>query len=111
MIVVVGFVLFALLGAVLRWQSAAFVDHLVDLQVGLLVVNVVGSIGLGYLVAHEAAWLVALGTGGLGTLTSVSSLASGLSEQLAASRHGHAGLYLGATLLLGVGGAWLGLNL
>ena len=89
------------------------VDALLQHQIATLVVNVVGSLVLGYLVARvwptASAWVRAgIGPGVLGSFTTFSALAVILVD-LGFTLEGL--LYLAATLVLGLGAAYLGLRL
>lgn len=89
------------------------VDTLLGLEIATLAVNVVGSFVLGLLVARlwpaASTWLkAALGPGLLGSFTTFSAFAVILVE-LGFTLEGL--LYLGATLVLGLGAALLGLRL
>lgn len=89
------------------------VDYLVPGPIATLIVNVVGSLVLGFLVARvwptASAWLKAgLGAGLLGSFTTFSAIAVILVEfGLTVS----GALYLLATLVLGLGAAFAGLRL
>lgn len=75
---------------------------------GTLTVNVVGSgvLGLVLGVAAAPSWVVALvGTGFCGTLTTFSTFGYDVVRMVEEKRPGRAIVYLGATLVLGVGAA------
>lgn len=104
-------------GTALRLGIDLGIPHSDDgFPVSTLLINTVGAFALGMLVARvwptASSWLRAgLGAGLLGSFTTFSavavslvSLASGGSWMLAAG-------YLAATLVLGLGAAWLGLRL
>lgn len=79
-----------------------------------LIVNVAGSFALGALVARiwptAPAWLRAgLGAGLLGSFTTFSALIVSL-VQLSFAYPAEAVVYLGMSLVLGLGAAWLGLR-
>lgn len=83
-----------------------------------LLVNVVGSFALGVLI--EALWMrpgvpgwvgAGLGTGVLGSFTTFSALAAALVVQTASGQYLIAGIYLVASLLLGLSAALLGLKM
>jgi CrcB protein len=87
--------------------------YLIPSPIATLVVNVVGSLVLGYLVARvwptASAWLKAgLGPGLLGSFTTFSAVAVILVD-LGVTPTGI--LYLAATLVLGLGAAFAGLRL
>lgn len=89
------------------------VDSLIPGPIATLVVNVVGSLVLGFLVARlwptASAWLKAgLGAGLLGSFTTFSAVAVILVD-LGLTVNGV--LYLAATLVLGLGAAFAGLRL
>ena len=80
-----------------------------------LLVNTVGAFALGALVARvwpvAPDWLRAgLGAGLLGSFTTFSAIAVTLISMTSTGEWMPAALYLAATLLLGLGAAWLGLR-
>lgn len=92
------------------------VDALVPHPYSTLAVNVVGAFVLGLAVARlwesSPAWLRAgMGAGLLGSFTTFSALAVILVELTTAGETWQAALYLGATLVLGLTAAFLGLHL
>ena len=102
---VVGFVLAAAAGAVLR--------HLVatgsrQARHGILVVNVAGSFVLGLLVGSGHTTVVVLGTGFCGALTTWSSFAHGVATE--ADRRA-AATHAALSLALGLAAAVAGLSL
>ena len=101
------------LGSLGRYGIALLIPHgASDLPVGTLLVNVVGCFLLGALVARwpEAPWLRPfLGTGVLGGFTTFSAFALE-TDRLLARAAPVAVLYVGLSLLLGVGAAALGLR-
>ncbi len=106
MTAVAAFVAAAALGAVMRWQAG----RLLPSVWGTFVVNVAGAFALGALsgVGHTAAAVI--GVGGLGGLTTFSTLAAELRDL--ASRHPvKAAAYLTATLTAGLGAAAAGIRL
>lgn len=94
----------ALAGASISWST--------------VVVNLVGSLALGFLVARlwrlpsTPAWLkVGLGTGLLGSFTTFSAIAVNVVDALSLGNIGVAALALGLSLVGGIAAAWLGLLL
>jgi fluoride exporter len=88
-------------------------DLLIQQPLSTLVVNVIGSLVLGYLVARvwptASGWLKAgIGPGLLGSFTTFSALAVILAKF---GPTVEAALYLAATLVLGLGAAFAGLRL
>jgi len=88
-------------------------DLLIQQPLSTLVVNVVGSLVLGYLVARvwptASGWLKAgIGPGLLGSFTTFSALAVILANY---GPTVEGALYLAATLVLGLGAAFAGLRL
>jgi CrcB protein len=75
---------------------------------GTLVVNVTGSFLLGLLVDLAPPAVTVLGVGGLGAYTTFSSFARDAAALIELRRIALAGLYVGATLLLGIGAAAAG---
>ncbi|GAC1440180.1 MAG: hypothetical protein NVSMB55_03850 [Mycobacteriales bacterium] len=100
-------------GSLGRYGIALLVPHGgAELPVGTLLVNVTGCFLLGVLVARwpQAPWLrPVLGTGMLGGFTTFSALALE-TDRLLARAPVVAVLYLGLSLLLGIGAAALGLR-
>ncbi len=106
MIVAAGFVGAAALGALIRWQAG----RLLPSVLGTLLVNVTGAFALGLLAGAGAPAVTVAGAGGLGTLTTLSTLAAEL-RHLAMTAPLKAVAYLSATLVGGLGAAWAGLTL
>lgn len=71
-------------------------------------VNVTGSFLLGLLVDLAPPAVTVLGVGGLGAYTTFSSFARDAAALIELRRIALAGLYVGATLLLGIGAAAAG---
>lgn len=89
------------------------VDYLIPGPIATLVVNVIGSLVLGFLVARvwptASTWLKAgLGAGLLGSFTTFSAVAVILTD-FGFTLNGL--LYLAATMVLGLGAAFAGLRL
>jgi CrcB protein len=101
-----GFVVAAALGGVVRWRSASALGR-ID---GTLAVNLVGSFVLGLLVGQSDATTTVVGVAGLGTLTTWSTFIAEVVTEAAVDRRRAAG-YFTASLVGGVGAAWLGLQL
>ena len=106
-----------LLGTGLRLGIDALLPHHAPgaFPLSTLLINVAGSFTLVLLVARvwptAPAWMrFGLGTGLLGSFTTFSALVVSLIE-LSFSFPAVAVLYLGASLVLGIGGAWAGLQL
>lgn len=103
-----AFVGLAALGAVVRWRLAGRCDRPGGWPIGTLVVNVVGSTVLGFLAGAATPVMTAVGTGGLGALTTASGVAAQVAD-LRRRRPAAAVAYLAATVVLSVAGAALGL--
>ena len=105
------------IGTSLRLAIDAALPHGDDaFPVSTLVINVIGSLALGALVARlwpiAPSWLRAgLGSGLLGSFTTFSALAVSLVSLSRAGEWMPAALYLAASLVLGLAAAWLGLRL
>jgi CrcB protein len=106
-----------LVGTGLRLGIDALLPHQVpgSFPWSTLIINVAGSFALGLLVARvwpvAPGWLrFGLGTGLLGSFTTFSALIVSL-VQLSFAYPAQALLYLGASLVLGLGAAWLGLRM
>ncbi len=87
-----------------------------DFPLSTLVINTLGALVLGALVARlwgrAPSWLKAgLGAGLLGSFTTFSAFAVSLVSLTHAGELGVAVLYLALTLVLGLGAAWAGLAL
>ncbi len=111
MLTAIAFVLFAGAGTAIRllaterWPSG---------HVGTMAVNVTGSLALGLLAGTGEAVLTAVGTGGLGALTTFSRFAAdtaNMSHTRLGKRRGRAIGHVVNTLVLGIGAATLGLHL
>ena len=106
-----------LIGTGLRLGVDALLPHDVPgtFPWSTLLVNVAGSFALGLLVARvwptAPAWMrFGLGTGLLGSFTTFSALIASL-VQLSFAFPAVAVVYLGMSIVLGLGAAWLGLRL
>ena len=104
--IVVALVILAAVGAVVRWKVGAILPR----PAGTLLVNVAGAFLLAALVESDSGSDLAIGVGGLGSLTTFSTLVDDLHALWSQSK-AHAIGYAAATLVLGVGAAWLGLQL
>ena len=91
-------------GALLRWQTG----RLLPRPLATLAVNVVGAFALGLLSGAADPVLTVLGAGGLGVLTTFSTLADDIRHLWATSTARATG-YIAATLILGIGAAAAGL--
>jgi CrcB protein len=106
-------------GTSLRWALDVLLASPNDtFPFSTLLVNVTGSFVLGLLVGSlwvrrgVPDWLRAgLGAGVLGSFTTFSALASTLVLHVASDRWGVAFLYLGASLVVGLGAAFLGIRI
>ncbi|MCU1441291.1 MAG: CrcB family protein [Rhodoglobus sp.] len=104
------------LGTALRLGIDTLLPHTDDaFPFSTLLINTVGAFALGALVARvwptAPDWLRAgLGAGLLGSFTTFSAVAVSLISMTSAGEWMPAALYLVATLLLGLGAAWLGLR-
>lgn len=100
-------------GALVGTGARLAIDTLVGQPISTLAINVIGSFALGLLVARlwssAAPWLRAgLGAGLLGSFTTFSALTVTLVEL---GFSWNAALYLGLSLVLGLGAAWAGLRI
>ena len=108
MVTIGAFVVFAAAGASLRF--AARYLHGAQLPIGTLVVNLAGSFALGLIAGWNPPVATVVGTAGLGALTTFSSFADEVVAMWTADRR-HAIGYVTASVVGGVGLAWLGLRL
>lgn len=105
-----------LVGSALRLGLDALLPHgPAEFPLSTLLINVAGSFALGLLVARvwptASDWLKAgLGPGLLGSFTTFSAVVAALVTMTAAGAGPAALLYLAASLVLGLGAAWLGLR-
>ena len=91
-------------GALLRWQAG----RLLPRPLATLAVNLAGAFALGLLSGAADTVSMVVGVGGVGALTTFSTLADDIRE-LWASSAARAAAYLVATLILGLGAAAAGL--
>ena len=91
-------------GALLRWQAG----RLLPRPVATLGVNLVGAFALGLLSNATDPLVTVAGVGGLGALTTFSTLADDIRQLWAAGR-ALAVAYTATTLALGLAAAWAGL--
>ncbi|MFL2987823.1 MAG: CrcB family protein [Candidatus Poriferisodalaceae bacterium] len=102
--IIVLFAGFAGLGAVLRWKTTAQWGKL-----GTLILNLVGAFGLGLISGLDGLLPTVLGTAGVGAMTTISGVAREVHSLSCTSRI-RAAIYLGGTLVAGVGAAWVGVH-
>lgn len=93
-------------GAILRWRTGAMLPR----PLGTLLVNVAGAFLLAVLADSQGGSDIAVGLGGIGAFTTFSTLVDDLSV-LWIDRRSQAVAYGTATVVLGVGAAWLGLQI
>lgn len=108
MITVVGFVVAAAAGALLRAEAGRRWNQHDGFAVGTLVVNVTGSFLLGLLSEVAPPVVTVLGVGGLGAYTTFSSFARDAVALGARGRIALSGAYVVGTCVLGIGAAALG---
>ena len=102
--IIVLFAGFAGLGAVLRWKATAQWGKL-----GTLILNLVGAVGLGLMSGRDGSLPTVVGTAGVGAMTTISGVAREVDSLSRISRF-RATMYLGGTLVAGVGAAWMGVH-
>ncbi len=110
MITIVCFVLAASAGAVCRHVVGRRTPQLGPIPVGTLVVNLVGSLALGFIAGWDAPVSTVVGVAGLGALTTFSTFSADVVE-LRASSGGWTAAYIVLSVIGGVTMAWLGLRL
>jgi CrcB protein len=106
---VVLLVVAAAVGTAARFVAADVFNRV--FPTGTLLVNLVASFALGWIVASGSEWDLVVGLGGLGALSTWSTVANEVA-QMARDRQGSlAALYLAATTTTGIVAAWAGLEL
>lgn len=105
--IAVLFVVTAAAGTLVRWQASLSVPVR---AIGTLAVNVGGAFALGLLSTASADSQLVGGVAGLGAMTTFSTLIAEMVELDEISRD-LAVRYVAATFILGVGAAWIGLQL
>ena len=108
--IAVGFMLLAAAASLVR-AAATSSDELNKRLAGTLAMNVVGAFALGLLSESGASTQIIVGVGGLGALTTFSSFVAQMATLVEAGRRRDAAGYLLATLVLGIGAAWVGMEL
>lgn len=109
--------LFGALGALSRYYLGSWVQLALGLgfPVGTLIINVAGSFALGLVYGWSAAlgptWRVALGVGFLGAFTTFSTFSADTVRLIQGEQPGLAMLNVAASVLLGLGAAWVGILL
>lgn len=93
-------------GAMVRWRAGVVLPR----PLATLLVNIIGAFLLAAFVDSQGGSDVAVGVGGIGALTTFSTVVDDLGE-LWAIRRSRAFAYGAATIVLGVGAAWLGLQI
>jgi CrcB protein len=108
--IVIGFVVLAVGGTLAR-VLIGHVFNRPDAPIGTLTVNVVGAFLLGLLVGAGASTdtLTVVGAGALGSFTTFSALSHETAWMMRRHRGRRSLVYLTATVVLGIGAAWLGL--
>jgi len=106
-------------GTLARWATGLVFPHVDRVPLGTFAVNVLGAFVLGALLEHLAgggpdegrrrALRVTLGTGFCGGFTTYSAFANDTDALLRQGLVGHALLYVGATLVLGLVASALGI--
>ena len=91
-------------GSLLRWQAGRRLPR----PLAMLAVNVAGAFALGLLTGVGDPALTVVGAGGLGALTTFSTVADDI-RSLWTTRAATAVAYVAATLVLGLGAAAAGL--
>jgi CrcB protein len=107
----IGVLMAAGAAAVLRSLVGRHLNRPGRLPVGTLAVNVAGALALGMLAGADAPTATVVGVGGLGGLTTFSTLAVEVDALVADDRFGTAVAYVAVTVVLGVGAAGAGLAL
>lgn len=100
------FVLVAAVASMARWATIESLRGVFG-GLGTVVVNVTGAFALGLAVGFELDDLVIIGVAGLGSFTTFSTMALDITSVPRRQAIG----YLAITLVLGLGAAWLGLEL
>ena len=106
MLTVVAFAGAAAAGALARWQAG----RRLPVPLGTLSVNVIGAFALGLMSGLGPSQMTVIGAGGLGALTTFSTLAAEVRD-LADRAPVKAAAYLAVTLAAGLAAAWVGLTL
>ena len=117
--IILGLIIAGALGAVLRYQVDRSVQRRVgsDFPLGILVVNVSGSLALGVLTGaavHHALsnpWLVVVGTGFVGAYTTFSTFTFDTVRLAENDQWGTSVVTVAVSLALGLGAAAAGLAL
>jgi CrcB protein len=110
-IVALGFVAAAAIGACARGALLLRLNPVRGLPWGTLAVNVSGSLALGLAVELAPAWLTVLGTGALGAYTTFSTFALEVVRLFEEGDRALAAAYVGVMLTASVAAGWLGLTL
>jgi CrcB protein len=110
-IVALGFLTAAALGAAGRGVVLRRVNRPAAIPWGTLAVNVSGSFLLGLAAGLDATWLTVVGAGGLGAYTTFSTFALELVRLHEEHRTGLAAVHLVLMVILCVAAAWIGLEL
>ena len=111
MITVIGFVVAAAAGAFARAEAGRRWNRHEGLPFGTLIVNVTGSFLLGLLVNTAPPAITVLGVAGLGAYTTFSSFARDTVALIEQRRVVLAAAYVGATVVLGIVAAAVGVGL
>ena len=104
------FVMAAATGTVGRWWVAGILNR-PGRPFGTFTVNISSAFALGLLVASSADTVVIAGVGGLGSLSTFSTIMREVWSMIEARRRADAAAYLTSTVVVGVIAAWVGLSL
>ncbi len=105
----VAFGFLAAIGAVARWRASRV--NRSGAPIGTLAVNVSAAFVLGLLHDVGDGALTAVGAGLLGSLSTFSTVIRELVDQSERGEVARATAYVTATVVLGIGAAWLGIEL
>jgi len=105
-VIVVAFFALAAVGSVIRWKTTVFFGT----HKGTFLVNVIGSFCLGLVIDLNDAGITLIGIGGLGSLTTFSTFCANI-DSLSESSYRSGLLYALLTVIAGVLGATIGLNI
>jgi len=106
-----AFVALAALGTVTRVALAGLETHFNRQMIATMAVNIIGAFALGALVEADADTLTIVGVAGLGSFTTFSTFASQIECINRRGTRRDAILYTIATVVLGIGAAWLRLRI
>lgn len=104
------FIALAAIGTLIRAGLAGLETHFNRQMLATAAVNIAGAFVMGSLVNADADTITIVGVGGLGSLTTFSTFVSQIECINRRGKRRDAVLYAAGTIVVGIGAAWIGLQ-